>query len=80
MKVQVNDAERSQKELLVEIPYEVFETAADKELDTLLPKAKIHGFRPGKAPKEIAKKQFSHQIKSQAIEKVINVFWTYEFK
>ena len=37
MKVQVNDAERSQKELLVEIPYEVFETAADKELDTLLP-------------------------------------------
>ncbi len=72
MKVQVNDAERSQKELLVEIPYEVFETAADKELDTLLPKAKIHGFRPGKAPKEIAKKQFSHQIKSQAIEKVIN--------
>lgn len=72
MKVQVNDAERSQKELLVEIPYEVFETAADKELDTLLPKAKIHGFRPGKVPKEIAKKQFSHQIKSQAIEKVIN--------
>ena len=72
MKVQVNDAERSQKELLVEIPYEVFETAADKELDTLLPKAKIHGFRLGKAPKEIAKKQFSHQIKSQAIEKVIN--------
>ena len=72
MKVQVNDAERSQKELLVEIPYEVFEKAADKELDTLLPKAKIHGFRPGKAPREIARKQFSHQIKSQAIEKVIN--------
>lgn len=72
MKVQVNDAERSQKELLVEIPYEVFEKAVDKELDTLLPKAKIHGFRPGKAPREIARKQFSHQIKSQAIEKVIN--------
>lgn len=72
MKVQVNDAERSQKELLVEIPYEVFEKAADKELDILLPKAKIHGFRPGKAPREIARKQFSHQIKSQAIEKVIN--------
>ncbi len=71
MKVQVNDAERSQKELLVEIPYEVFETAADKELDKLLPKAKIHGFRPGKAPRDIARKQFSHQIKSQAIEKVI---------
>ncbi len=72
MKVQLNDAERSQKELLVEIPYEVFETAADKELDKLLPKAKIHGFRPGKAPRDIARKQFSHQIKSQAIEKVIN--------
>ncbi len=72
MKVQVNDAEHSQKELVVEIPYEVFQEAADKELDALLPKAKIHGFRPGKAPREVARKQFSHQIKSQAIEKVIN--------
>ncbi len=72
MKVQVNDAEHSQKELLVEIPYEVFEEAADKELDKLLPNAKIHGFRPGKVPREVAKKQFSHQIKSQAVERVIN--------
>ena len=72
MKVQVNDAEHSQKELVVELPYEVFKEAADKELDALLPKAKIHGFRPGKAPREVARKQFSHQIKSQAIEKVIN--------
>ncbi len=72
MKVQVNDAEHSQKELIVEIPYSVFEEAADKELDKLLPKAKIHGFRPGKAPREVAKKHFSHQIKSQAVERVIN--------
>ena len=53
MKVQVNDAEHSQKELVVEIPYEVFKEAADKELDALLPKAKIHGFRTGKAPREV---------------------------
>jgi len=72
MKVQVNDAEHSQKELVVEIPYEVFKEAADKELDALLPKAKIHGFRTGKAPREVVRKQFSHQIRSQAIEKVIN--------
>lgn len=72
MKVQVNDAANSQKELVFEIPYEVFESAADKELDKLLPTAKIPGFRPGKAPKEVARKQFSHRIKSQAIEKVIN--------
>ncbi len=72
MKVQVNDAAHSQKELLVEIPYSVFEEVADKELDTLLPKAKVHGFRQGKVPRQVAKKQFAHQIKSQAIEKVIN--------
>lgn len=72
MKVQVNEAEHSQKELVFEIPYETFEETADKELDKLLPNAKIPGFRAGKVPRDIAKKHFSHRIKSQAIEQVIN--------
>lgn len=72
MKVQVNDAEHSQKELAFELPYEVFEKAADRELDKILPEVKIPGFRPGKAPKDIVKKQYAHKIKANAVERVIN--------
>lgn len=72
MKVQVNDAANSQKELLFELPYEIFEKAAEKELAKIMPEVKIPGFRPGKAPKDVVKKQYSHKIRSQAIEQVIN--------
>ena len=72
MKVQVNDAPNSQKEMLFELPYETFEQAAEKELTKILPEVKVPGFRQGKAPKDIVKKQYSHKIRSQAVEQVIN--------
>lgn len=72
MKVQVNDAANSQKELVFEIPYDVYEKAAENELNKIMPDVKIHGFRQGKAPKEIVRKQYAHKIKSNAIERVLN--------
>ena len=72
MKVQVNDAANSQKELLFELPYEVYEKAADKELDKIMPEVKIPGFRPGKAPKDIVRKQYAHKIRANALERVLN--------
>ena len=72
MKVQVNDAEHSQKELAFELPYEVFEKASERELDKMLPEVKISGFRPGRAPKDVVKKQYAHKIRANAIERVIN--------
>ncbi len=72
MKVQVNDAENSQKELIVELPYESFADTVEKELVKLLPTVKIPGFRPGKAPKDVVKKQYEHKVRSNAIERLIN--------
>lgn len=72
MKVQVNDVANSQKELLFELPYDAFEKAAESELTKIMPEVKVPGFRPGKAPKDVVKKQHSNKIKAQAIEHVIN--------
>ncbi|MDR2884873.1 MAG: trigger factor [Deferribacteraceae bacterium] len=72
MNVTVNDAPKSQKELLIELPYSKFEEAADTECDNVAKKAKIPGFRPGKAPRDVVKKQNMHQIRAAAAEKVIN--------
>jgi trigger factor len=72
MKVNVTDAENSQKRLTVEIPRERVDEAEEKELKKYINTAKLPGFRPGKAPKEVVKKQYNHKIKSAALESTVN--------
>jgi trigger factor len=72
MKVEVKDAPRSQKELSIEIPYETFEQEMEKETSKIAQTAKIPGFRPGKAPKDVVKKQHLHNIRSGALDSLIN--------
>jgi trigger factor len=72
MKVNITDAENSQKKIAVEVPREKINEAEEKELKKLLGSVKLPGFRAGKAPKEVIRKQYSHKIKSTALESVIN--------
>jgi len=72
MKVTVNNAEKSQKELSVEIPYEKYEEAFEAEYNKIKPNVKIPGFRQGKAPKEIVIKEYKHKISVNALEKLVN--------
>lgn len=72
MKIQVNDAPKSQKEINIELPYSKFNEAADIETEKLAKDVKIQGFRPGKAPKDLVKKQNEHKIRSMALETIIN--------
>lgn len=72
MKVTVNKAEKSQKELHVEIPYEKYEEAFENEYNKIKGEVKIPGFRQGKAPKENVIKEFKHRINMNAMETLIN--------
>lgn len=72
MKIQVTDAPKSQKIISIELPYETFVAAEDAETELVAKDAKIQGFRPGKAPREIVKKQNLQKIRSGALEKLIN--------
>lgn len=72
MKVEVRDAEKSQKELSIELPVEKFEQIFESEYNKVAQKAKIAGFRQGKAPKEKVLKEHGHAIRVQALEKLIN--------
>lgn len=72
MKVTVNDAEKSQKELLVEIPYEKYEEAFEDEYNKIKPSVKVPGFRQGKAPRELVIKNYKHKISVNALEKLVN--------
>lgn len=72
MKIQVSDAPKSQKEIKIELPHAAFEEAAEIETDKLAKEVKIQGFRPGKAPKDLVRKQNEHKIRSAALETLIN--------
>jgi trigger factor len=72
MKVEVRDAEKSQKELSVELSVEEFELVFEAEYDKTIEKVKVDGFRQGKAPREAVLKKHGHSIRVQALEKLIN--------
>lgn len=72
MKVTVNDAEHSQKELIIEIPYEKFVEVFEEEYKKLRPNIKMPGFRQGKAPRELIIKEYKHRLNASALEKLVN--------
>lgn len=72
MKVTVSNAPKSQKKLELEIGVDAFNAAYDKEFKKVQKEAKIHGFRQGKAPVDVIKKQYGHQINGSALENLIN--------
>ncbi|WP_415238301.1 trigger factor [Seleniivibrio woodruffii] len=72
MKVTVADKEKSQKELSVEIPAQVYKDTFEKEFDKAAKTVKVAGFRQGKAPKDVVLKEKGHAIRVYALEHVIN--------
>lgn len=72
MKVEVRDAEKSQKELSVELSVEEYQQAFEAEYKKTVLKAKVAGFRQGKAPREKVLKEHGNAIRVQALEKLVN--------
>jgi len=72
MKVSVEDREKSQKVLSVEIPAETFKAVFESELAQVSKNIKIQGFRAGKAPKDRVLKEKGHVVRVQALESVVN--------
>ena len=74
MKNTIKDLPKSQKEITVEISVEEMEKYMNKALDKLAKNIKLDGFREGKVPKDVAKKQLGdaaifEEASHEAIEK-----------
>ncbi|MFQ6069705.1 MAG: trigger factor [Candidatus Aminicenantales bacterium] len=62
---------QSKREIEVEIPREKVEEEFKKIVRQYAARAKIHGFRPGKAPPELVKQMFFPEIKKTFIDSVV---------
>lgn len=56
----------------VEIPSDKVNRELDRQLGEFGKKARVRGFRPGKAPKDLVKKTFAQEIATEATRKLIN--------
>ncbi|MDI6800972.1 MAG: trigger factor [Thermodesulfovibrionales bacterium] len=67
----LEDISPTRKRLKIEIPAEVVESEIQKALLNLQSKAKLPGFRPGKAPMAMIEKKFGKDVEAEVLERII---------
>ena len=72
MTVSVEEINSTQKRIKITIAVEQVDTAFNKAYTNLKKKAKIQGFRQGKAPLNMIKKLYGGSVASQVGEDIIN--------
>ncbi|MGQ0703389.1 MAG: trigger factor [Gemmatimonadales bacterium] len=63
------------KALRITVPVERVREAEDKAVRTYARRARLPGFRPGKAPEAVVRRRFSNEIRQWVIEEVIREGW-----
>ena len=71
MKVNVISSKGLETNLNVVIDKKDLEKKIDQRLDEVKKDINLKGFRPGKAPKELLKKQFGQALQGEVLEKVL---------
>ena len=72
MKIDLTDVSPVRKEMSIEVPVEDVEREKDSLLKSYRAKAKIPGFRPGKAPIDVVRKRFQKELEEEIREGVVS--------
>lgn len=78
--IEVEDINSTKKRIKIEIPTEDIERKIKDSLEKARQKAKIPGFRQGKAPLNIVEKHFGKDAEADAIEEIIPEFYRMALK
>jgi trigger factor len=72
MKSVVEDISSVKKKISIEVAPEFVSKEMDKSLADAAKKAKIPGFRPGKAPKAVVEKHYGEEVRSEVMQRLIS--------
>lgn len=72
MKVTVEDISTVKKKLHIQVPPDAIAAEMKKAVADAAKKAKIPGFRPGKAPKNVVERHYEAEIQSEVMNRVIS--------
>jgi trigger factor len=73
--VSVESTEGLERRMKVEVPAERVESEIDKRLKEMSGRAKIKGFRPGKAPLKVLRQQFGAQVREDVLSEFVRSSW-----
>ena len=73
--VSVESTEGLERRLKVEVPAERVEGEIDKRLKDMGRRARIKGFRPGKAPLKVIRQQFGSQVRQDVVSEMVRESW-----
>jgi len=76
----VEDISSTKKRLKIEIPSEIVEKEYNESLSSVRSRAKIPGFRPGKAPVSLIEKKFGNDIRTDIIDKLVPQYYSEALK
>jgi trigger factor len=76
----VEDISSTKKRLKIEIPAAVIEKEYRDSVNKVRQKAKIPGYRPGKAPENLIEKKFGEDIKSDIIDRLVPRYYSEALK
>ena len=69
------EATNCKKELLIEIPVDVVRREADTVTSQYARKARIPGFRPGRAPASLVRQRFRDDIRDEVVQALVPKFF-----
>ncbi len=72
MKSVVEDITTVKKKLIIELTPDEVAKELDKALADVGKKAKIPGFRPGKAPKNVVERHYGDEVKSEVVHRLVS--------
>lgn len=75
MEVELQSPGGLQRVLRVSVPAERYDEAVDKRLRQIGTRARIPGFRPGKAPLKVIRQQHGDQARADAISELVRETW-----
>ncbi len=71
MMVSVETVNKLERRMKVQVPADKIETEVDSRLRSVGKRAKLKGFRPGKAPMNVIRKQYGSQVQQEVLSEVI---------
>lgn len=71
MQVTVENTDTLGRRLTIQVPADQVKTAIQERMREFSQKARISGFRPGKAPKDMLEQRYGTQVRQEAVGKVI---------
>ena len=72
MKAVVEDISTVKKKLSIEVAPEAVNRELDKAFADVAKKAKIPGFRPGKAPKAIVERHYGEEVRNEVLNRLLS--------